>query len=127
MGTSGRTTVRVRLQNASNNLIELERLLSQNKEAIDARVLQEFRQSVNHLCESVAAVKQWIDLRNRKADAFLVLAALSAERVRVGTELCRNLVLDLDNGDVTFETPGIAEFGRAVHELHARVSRIVKP
>jgi uncharacterized protein YhaN len=126
MGTSGRTTVRIRLQNASNDLAQLERLLAQNKEAIDPRVLQEFRQSVNHLREAVAAVKQWIDLRNRKADAFLVLAALSAERVRAGTELCKNLVIDLDNGDVTFETPGIVEFGRAVHELHARVARIVK-
>lgn len=126
MGASGRTTIRVRLQNAGSDLIELERLLSQNKEAIDARVLQEFRQSVNHLRESVAAVKQWIDLRNRKADAFLVLAALSAERVRAGTELCKNLVIDLDNGDVTFETPGIVEFGRAERELHDRISRIVK-
>jgi hypothetical protein len=127
MGASGRTTVRVRLQNASNDLIQLERLLSQNKEAIDARVLQEFRQSVNHLRESVAIVKQWIDLQTRKADAFLVLAALSAERIRAGAELCRNLVLDLDNGDITFETPGIVEFGRAERELHARISRIVKP
>jgi hypothetical protein len=126
MGTSGRTTIRVRLQNAGNDLIELERLLSQNKEAIDPRVLQEFRQAVNHLRASVAAVRQWIELRNRKADAFLVLAAISAERVRAGTEICKNLVIDLDSGDVTFETPGITELGRGVRELHDRVSRIVK-
>jgi hypothetical protein len=126
MGTSGRTTIRVRLQNAGNDLIELERLLSQNKEAIDARVLQEFRQSVNHLRASAASVRQWIELRNRKADAFLVLAALSAERVRAATEICKNLLIDLDNGDVTFETPGLTEFGRAVRELHERISRIVK-
>jgi hypothetical protein len=82
MGTSGRTTVRIRLQNASNELNELERLLSQNTEAIDPRVLQECRESVNHLRECTSAVKQWIDLRNRKGDAFSALAALSAERVR---------------------------------------------
>ena len=126
MGTSGRTTVRIRLQNATNDLMELERLLSQNTEAIDARVLQEFRQSVSHLRESTSAVKQWIELRNRKGDAFAVLSALTAERVRAGTEICRNLVIDLDNGDVTFETPGIVELGRTVRELHERLSRIVK-
>ena len=126
MGTSGRTTVRIRLQNASNELNELERLLSQNTEAIDPRVLQEFRESVNHLRECTSAVKQWIDLRNRKGDAFSALAALSAERVRAGTEICKNLTIDLDNGDVTFETPGLTEFGRAVRQLNDRLSRIVK-
>jgi uncharacterized protein YhaN len=126
MGVSGRTTVRTRLQNADSELSELERLLSQNKSEIDSRVLQEFRQSLNHLRETTSAIRQWIDLRTRKGDPFSVLSALSAERVRRGTELCRNVVIDLDSGDVTFQTAGIDELARAVRDLSERLARVVK-
>ena len=126
MGASGRSTVRTRLQNASSELSELERLLSNNKQEIDARVLQEFRQAVNHVRETAVAVKQWLDLRSRKGDPFTVLAALSAERVRAGTELCKNVVIDLDSGDVTFQTPGLTDFARTVRDLSERLARIVK-
>jgi uncharacterized protein YhaN len=126
MGVSGRTTVRTRLQNADSELSELERLLSQNKSEIDSRVLQEFRQSLNHLRETTSAIRQWIDLRTRKGDPFSVLSALSAERVRRGTELCKNVVIDLDSGDVTFQTAGIDELARAVRDLSERLARVVK-
>jgi hypothetical protein len=126
MGASGRTTVRTRLQNANSELSELERLLSQNKSEIDSRVLQEFRQSLNHLRETTSAIRQWIDLRTRKGDPFSVLSALSAERVRRGTELCKNVVIDLDSGDVTFQTAGIDELARAVRDLSERLARVVK-
>lgn len=126
MGASGRTTVRTRLQNASTELSELERLLSNNKQEIDARVLQEFRQAVNHVRETAAAVKQWLDLRARKGDPFSVLAALSAERLRAGTEICKNVIIDLDSGDVTFQTPGLVDFARTARNLQERLARIVK-
>ena len=126
MGASGRTTVRTRLQNAGTELSELERLLSNNKQAIDARVLQEFREAVNHLQETASAVKQWLDLRARKGDPFTVLHALSAERVRAGTEICKNVIIDLDSGDVTFQTQGLDDFARSVRDLLERLSRIVK-
>ncbi|MCI0349351.1 MAG: hypothetical protein L0Z53_07995 [Acidobacteriales bacterium] len=126
MGASGRTTVRTRLQNAGAELSELERLLSNNKQEIDARVLQEFRQSVNHLRETASAVKQWLDLRARKGDPFTVLHALSAERVRAGTEICKNVIIDLDAGDVNFQTPGLNDFARNVRDVLDRLSRIVK-
>ena len=126
MAASGRTTVRTRLKNAGSELDELERLLSENKHEIDARVLQEFRQAVKHLHETVAAVRQWIDLRAQKGDPFSVLAALSAERVRAGTEICKNVVVDLDSGDVSFQTPGLPELARAVHDLSERLARVVK-
>jgi len=126
MGASGRSTVRTRLLNASSELSELERLLSNNKQEIDARVLQEFRQAVNHVRETASAVKQWLDLRSRKGDPFTVLSGLSAERVRAGTELCKNVVIDLDSGDVTFQTPGLNDFARTVRDLSDRLARIVK-
>lgn len=127
MGASGRTTVRTRLQNASAELSELERLLSNNRQEIDARVLQEFRQAVNHVRETASAVKQWLDQRARKGDPFTVLHALSAERVRAGTEICKNVIIDLDAGDVNFQTQGLTDFARAVRDLQERLSRIVKP
>jgi putative hemolysin len=126
MSASGRTTVRTRLKNASSELDELERLLSQNKHEIDARVLQEFRQAVKHLHETVATVRQWIDLRTRKGDPFSVLAALSAERVRAGAEICKNVVIDLDSGDVAIQTPGVDELARTVRDLSERLDRVVK-
>jgi hypothetical protein len=126
MAASGRTTVRTRLRNASTELSELERLLSNNKQEIDARVLHEFRQAVNHLQETASAVKQWLDLRARKGDPFTVLHALSAERVRAGTEICKHVIIDLDSGDVTFQTQGLDDFTRSVRDLLERLSRIVK-
>lgn len=112
-----------RLARASAELHELEQGMQSGD--IDARILAEFRESVDHVRQTAWAVQQWMELSAAKRDPFSVLNWLEAERVRVGTQVARELCMDLDASEVNTETPGIQKLYHEVHGLLDRLGKIV--
>ncbi|HYX67559.1 MAG TPA: hypothetical protein VE825_00380 [Terriglobales bacterium] len=113
-----------RLARASTQLHELEQGMQSGD--IDPRILSEFRESVDHVRQTAWAVQQWMELSAAKRDPFSVLNWLAAERVRIGTQVSRELCMDLDASEVNTETPGIQKLYHEVRGLLDRLSKIVK-
>ena len=113
-----------RLAKASAELQELEQAMPHGD--IDGRILAEFRESVDHVRQTAWAVQQWMELSAAHRDPFSVLNWLASERVRIGTQVSRELCMDLDASEVNTETPGIQKLYHEVRGLLDRLSKIVK-
>ena|SRR5437868_3274567 len=117
------SVVAARLQNATSEISELEKLLKSG--TIDPRVLNEFREAVDQIRGTAWAVQQWIGLQE-SGDPYELLPALSAQRVRRATQLTKDLTIDLESVEIGFETPGLKQLYDAVDALHERLARVVK-
>jgi hypothetical protein len=111
-----------RLEAATSELQELENLVQSGE--LDSRVLNEFRNAVDHIRGTAWAVQQWVGLKE-SGDPYAVLPKLSAERVRRATQLTNDLVLDLQSGDVAIETEGLAGLFTAIDDLHRRLATLL--
>jgi hypothetical protein len=112
-----------RLQNATSEMFELEKLLKSGN--IEPRVLNEFRDGVDQIRGTAWVVQQWIGLQE-SGDPYELLPALSAQGVRRATQLSKDLTIDLESVEIGFETPGLKELYQAIDALHERLARVVK-
>jgi hypothetical protein len=119
MGQSANNDMAARLQAATANLVELEKLVKAGD--LDTRVLQEFRDSVDQVRSTAWAVQQWIGLQE-KGDPYSLLPILAEQRVRRATQLAKDLTMDLESVDVGLETPGLKQLYEAVNRLHERLA-----
>jgi hypothetical protein len=113
-----------RLAAVTAELKELEQLIRTEK--IDPRVLQEFRESVDHVRTTAWAIQQWIELGEHHKDQYSVLPMLTLERVKRAAQLAHDLALDMDSTDVSVETPGLEGLFGAVRGLYSRLSPLFK-
>jgi hypothetical protein len=113
-----------RLHNLGAELRALEEEIKAGQ--VDARVLQEFRESVDQIRVTAWAVQQWTELQAQKGDAYSVLPLLTKERIRRATQLAETLNLDIDASEITFETEGIEKLHRAIEGVHYRLARLFK-
>ncbi len=123
MGTAGSAYNEViagRLKKVTSELRDIQQLLT-NDPDLDMRVLFEFREAVNHVRHTAWAVEQWLTLKSRKGDTFTVLNMLAVERVRIASELCSGLLMDLDANEITAETQGMERLVPAVKKLGAKL------
>lgn len=113
-----------RLQAVSAELKELEVLIRTGN--IDARVLHEFRESVDHVRTTAWAIQQWILLVEHHKDQYSVLPMLTLERVKRAAQLTHDLSLDLDSTDVSVDTPGLEGLFAGVRGLYTRLQPLFK-
>jgi hypothetical protein len=117
--------ITARLEAATSELHTLEELVKSGN--LDARVLSEFRNAVDHIRNTTWAVQKWIGLSDQAGgDPFSVLPIMSAERVKRATQISQDLSLDLQSIEVGFETPGIVDLYNAVDDLHRRLATLLK-
>jgi hypothetical protein len=119
-----KSSITARLQAATAELRELEELVRSGD--MDTRVLSEFRHAVDYIRSTTWAVQQWVGLEQKSGDPYSVLPILSAERVRRATQLAKDLSLDLQTVEVTFETPGLKELYESIGDLHRRLAVLFK-
>ncbi|HKS79975.1 MAG TPA: hypothetical protein VJR23_00590 [Candidatus Acidoferrales bacterium] len=119
-----KSALTARLQRATAELRELEELVRSGN--LDPRVLSEFRGAVDYIRTTTWAVQQWVGLEQQSGDPYTVLPILSAERVRRATQLARDLSLDLQSVEVTFETPGLKQLYEAIEDLYRRLAVLFK-
>jgi len=117
-------SITARLQAATTELRELEELVRSGD--MDPRVLSEFRGAVDYIRTTTWAVQKWVGLEQQSGDPYSVLPILSAERVRRATQLAKDLSLDLQAVEVTFETPGLRELFEAIEDLYRRLAVLFK-
>ncbi len=114
-----------RLEAATGELQQLEALVKSGE--LDARVLSEFRNAVDHIRSTTWAVQKWLGLNEESGgDPFSVLPVMSAERVKRATQIANDLSLDLQSTDIGIETAGIKELYDAIDNLRRRLATLLK-
>lgn len=93
---------------------------------LDARVLGELHNAIDHIRHTALAVQDWYGAQERSGDPYAVLSTLAAQRVRRAAQLAKDLTLDLENVDVSVETQGLADLHQAVDDLHRHLGRLFK-
>jgi hypothetical protein len=113
-----------RLKMAIDNLLKLEEAIRSG--GMDARVLREFREAVDHVRKTAWALQELQERQIQQRDTATVRSLLTEERVRRATQLSKTLASDLDSREVTDGTIGAADLFRAIEGLYQRLASLFK-
>ncbi len=111
--------VNLQVKKTSAELQKLEKLL--RTEGIDPRLLNEFRDAVDYVRTAAKVVQQLREHQLHGRDDDDVTSVLVSERIRRATNLCMEVITDLESGKVRHHTKGTDEFFRAVELVSDRV------
>ena len=112
------------LRKTSAELVRIEQEIKAG--GIDARILEEFRDSVDYVRKTAWAVQEWQERQLQKHDPQTVLPLITSERIRRATQLSLAITSDLETHQVTRETTGVPELFRAVEGLYPRVASLFR-
>ena len=112
-----------RLQRVGTDLWEAQQMLQ--PKLLDERIVREFKAAVDHARQAAWAVQHWLELQSQNRDPFHVLHKLHGERLRDAREICRNLTIDIDSGEIDVDQQGLDELLSAVKDLQARLARLL--
>ena len=116
--------VNFQVKKASVELQKLEQSLQ--SEGIDLRVLNEFRDAVDYVRTVSVVVQQLREQQLQGREDGEVSAMLTAERIRRTTNLCIEVITDLDAQRVTSTTKGVDELYDALEQACDRLRHILK-
>ncbi len=116
--------VNLQAKKTSVELQKLEKALQ--SEGIDFRLLSEFRDTVDSIRTTAVAVQQLRELQLNGKDQHEIIAMLVAERVRRTTNLCHELVADIESGKMSGETKGIDDLYDALEHACDTLRHLVK-
>jgi hypothetical protein len=108
-----------RLQKTEKELKDLQHSVKTGM--IDVRVLMEFRHSIERARQASSAVQRWLEETQKGGDPFALLPRVMTERMRIATELLRDITHDVEGGDVDFDTPGLVELHQALKTIQERM------
>jgi hypothetical protein len=116
--------VNLQVKKTSVELQKLEKSLQ--SEGIDFRLLSEFRDTVDTLRTTALAVQQFREYQLKGLDAEEIVSRLVADRVRRATNVCHEIVADIDAGKMSRETKEIEELCDSLEQACDRVRHLLK-
>jgi hypothetical protein len=116
--------VNLQVKKASVELKKLEKSLQ--SEGIDLRLLNEFRDAVDYVRTASLAVQHLRDRQLRGLDHNEIGSDLAADRVRRATNLCFEVITDLDAERITNETPGVEQLYKSLEQATHRLRRLIE-
>ena len=116
--------VNLQVKKTSVELQKLEKSLQ--AEGIDFRLLNEFRDTVDTLRTTALAVQQLRELQLKGRDDSEIVSMLVADRVRRATNLCHELVADIDAGKMSRETKEVDELFDSLEQACDRLRHLLK-
>lgn len=118
----GHGEIASRLKKTDQELRELQ--TSVKTGMINVKVLMEFRNATERARQASTAVQQWLEAQGKGNDPYQLLPRVMSERVTMATELLKDVVHDLESGDLDFSTPGLAELNKTVRTLSERLAKL---
>ena len=107
--------------------VELQKLeKSLRSEGIDLRLLNEFRDAVDYVRTAAVIVQQLRERQMHGRDDDDVASLLVAERIRRTTNLCLEVITDLDAGKVSNGTKGVEELYSSLEQTCDRLRHLLK-
>jgi len=116
--------VNLQVKKTSVELQKLEKSLQ--AEGIDFRLLNEFRDTVDTLRTTALAVQQLREFQLKGRDDSEIVSMLVTERVRRATNLCHELVADLDAGKISTEIRGVDDLFDSLEQACDRLRHLLK-
>jgi hypothetical protein len=116
--------VNLQVKKTSVELQKLEKSLQ--AEGIDFRMLNEFRDTVDTLRTTALAVQQLREFQLKGQDSGEIISSLVASRVRRATNLCHELVADIDGGKLSSRTKEIDELYNSLELACDRLRHLLK-
>lgn len=110
------------LQKAEQELEQAQRSVKTGM--INVKVLMEFRNATERARQATTAVQQWLEEQGKGNDPYRLMPKVVSERLKMTTALLKDVVCDLESGDIDFETSGLREFHETVKSLTERLSRL---
>lgn len=116
--------VNLQVKKTSVELQKLEKSLQ--SEGIDLRLLKEYRDAVEYIRTASGVVQQLRECQLRGLDDGELVMSLISERMQRATNVCQEVITDLDAGRVKYDAKGVDEFCRAVDQVQDRLRRLAK-
>lgn len=116
--------VNLQVKKTSVELQKLEKALQ--AEGIDFRLLNEFRDTVDSIRTTSLAVQQLRELQLKGRDESEIKSMLVSERIRRATNLCHELVADLDAGHLSQGIKGVDELYDSLEQACDRLRHLLK-
>ena len=116
--------VNLQVKKTSVELQKLEKSL--RSEGIDPRLLNEFRDAVDYVRTAAVIVQQLRERQMHGRDDDDVASLLIAERIRRTTNLCLEVITDLDAGKISNGTKGVDELYRSLEQVCDRLRHLLK-
>jgi hypothetical protein len=116
--------VNLQVKKTSVELQKLEKSLQ--AEGIDFRLLNEFRDTVDALRTTALAVQQLREFQLKGRDESEIISMLVADRVRRATNLCHELVADIDADKMSSEIKGIDDLYDSLEQACDRLRHLLK-
>lgn len=113
-----------RLKRTDEELQDLQRSVKTGM--VNVKILIEFRQAIDHARQATAAMKHWLEEQESGGDPFQLLPKVMTERMRIATELLRDVTRDVESGDIDFDTAGIVELNQTLKTLQERLGRFFR-
>jgi hypothetical protein len=120
---AGPEDVSDRLAKAIPELRRLQKLLLSG-ESLDARILTDFRDALNHVRNTAWSAHQYIASQNTNQDSRSVLSVLAGERVRVAYQLCQAIQADLKSSDIEFQPGQLIQLSIAAKALLEQLGEV---
>ncbi|HLY98859.1 MAG TPA: hypothetical protein VKT33_07310 [Candidatus Angelobacter sp.] len=94
---------------------------------VNVKILMEFRQAIEHARQATAAMQSWLEEQERAGgDPFKLLPKVMTERMKIVTDLLRDVTHDVESGDIDFDTPGLTELHQTLRTLLERMGRFFR-
>ncbi len=116
--------VNFQLRKTSAELFRLEQEIRTG--GIDARILTDFRDAVDHVRKTAWAVQEWQERQLQDHDPRTVLPLLTTERIRRAAQLIDAITADLDAQEVTRETAGVRDLFQAVGQANQLLADLLR-
>jgi len=115
----------LQIKHLSGELRKLEQRLK-SEPAPDPVALNDFRHAVDNVRLAAWSVSELLNAHQINKDPNIVLAFLSAERLRRLDQLVRNLCGDIERGLITIETNGMQTLGDSINILQQHLAQAAK-
>ena len=116
--------VNLQVKKTSVELQKLEKSLQ--AEGIDFRLLSEFRDTVDALRTTALAVQRLREFQLKGLDADEIVSVLVEGRIRRATNLCHELVADIDAGKVSSEGKEVDDLYDSLEQACDRLRHLLK-
>jgi hypothetical protein len=114
-----------RLKKTDQELQELQS--SVRTGMVNVKILMEFRQAIEHARQATGAMQSWLEEQERAGgDPFKLLPKVMTERMKIATDLLRDVTHDVESGDIDFDTPGLVELHQTLRTLLERMGRFFR-
>ena len=116
--------VNLQVRKASVELQKLEQSLQ--SEGINPRLLNEFREAIDYLRTASLAVEKLRECQLQGNDEDELDSFLVTDRIRRATNLCLEVITDLEADRVTSDIKGVEKFYRTLEQVYDHLRVLVK-